>query len=167
MLQASLCSGGCLLQPWGIWILHFVWYRWGLLTMNILLLMSMAAFFFYKISPRIASTSRHYVCSVAAVADKCWWRHRTLSECSIVTGLHLLNNSQRQPTTVATALSDPSHDSVTKTQKLFCEVATKLLTTKTDTHKFNNSWQALCRVFLGMDKPWPKTGLTDIPLVIF
>lgn len=101
--------------------------------MKILLLMSMVALLIArckKISPRIASTSRHYVCSVAAVENKCWWRHRALSGCSNVTGFHLLNNSQRQPTTVATALGDPSHDSVTKTHKLFREVATKLLTTK-------------------------------------
>lgn len=51
---------------------------------------------------------------------------------SQVTGFQLLNNSHRQPKTVATALGDPSHDSVTKMHKLFHEGATKLLTMKTE-----------------------------------
>lgn len=51
---------------------------------------------------------------------------------SQVTGFHLLNYSQRQPKTVATALGDPSHDSVTKMHKLLHEGATKLLTMKTE-----------------------------------
>lgn len=80
---------------------------------------------------------------------------RGMARCSNVTGFHLLNNSQRQPgclcELLATAHGDPSHNSVTKMDKLFCEVATKLLTMKTENTQVRRRFQSIVHIFLGAE----------------